>query len=339
MTVSRPPFERVLITGAAGFIGMHTALRYLAAGARVLGIDNFNSYYEVSLKEARAAQLASHDAFAMARLDIADLKAFEAQWAAFQPDLVVHLAAQAGVRHSITHPGDYVASNLVGTFHVLDIARRHRPKHLLAASTSSVYGANTEMPFHEGQTTAHPLTVYAATKIGTEALGHAYANIDRIPITFFRFFTVYGPWGRPDMAPMKFARAMLAGEPIDIYNHGEMFRDFTYVDDLVESIVRLAQATPGDVGVANDSLSPVAPFRVVNIGQGAPVRLLDFVEALEQALGVTVDKRMMPMQPGEVLATDASAALLQALTGYTPSTSVHDGVKRFAAWYRAYRGL
>lgn len=330
-------FERVLVTGAAGFIGFHTAKRYLDAGATVLGLDNFNTYYDVGLKEARAAALSRYDRFTMARVDLTDTAALGAQWEAFSPHLVVHLAAQAGVRHSIAHPEEYVSANLIGTFHVLDCARRYRPRHLLAASTSSVYGANTVMPFRERDPIAHPLNAYAASKIGAEAMAHAYANIERIPITAFRFFTVYGPWGRPDMSPIKFAQAMLSGAPIDVYNNGEMARDFTFVDDLIESIVRLAQCVPGDApAVVEDSLSPVAPFRVVNIGQGRPVRLMDYIEALEHAFGVVANKRFLPMQPGELLETNASVDVLKALTGYAPSTPVSQGVPQFAAWYRDY---
>ncbi len=339
MATSDPAYRRVLVTGAAGFIGFHVARRYLAAGAQVLGVDNFSAYYDVALKEARAALLAKEPGFRMVRLDIADGALFGAAWAEFAPDLVVHLAAQAGVRYSIDHPDAYLSANLVGSFQVFELARRHRPRHLLAASTSSVYGANTEMPFTETDRIAHPLTLYAASKAGMEAMGHAYAHLFGAPTTFFRFFTVYGPWGRPDMAPMKFARAMLAGEPIEVYNRGDMVRDFTYIDDLVEAVVRLAEIVPSAQAMTGDSLSPAAPCRIVNIGQGRPVTLLSFIDTLEQALGVTAIRQLLPMQPGEVKSTDASTALLQALTGFTPHISIAEGVPRFAAWYRDHYRL
>lgn len=332
------PYARVLITGAAGFIGFHTAQRFLATGAQVLGVDNFSPYYDVALKEARSEILARSPQFSMTRIDIADKAALDEAWGRFAPDLVVHLAAQAGVRHSISHPDAYISANLIGTFNILEAARQAPPRHLLAASTSSVYGANEVMPFRETDKAVHPLTLYAATKAGAEHIGHAYAHIFKIPTTFFRFFTVYGPWGRPDMALFKFAKAMLEGEPIDVYNNGQMVRDFTYVDDLVEGVVRLAGVIPGEERVAGDSLSPVAPFRVVNIGQGQPVNLLAYIDALEKALGVTAEKRMLPMQTGDVPATEASVDLLKALTGFTPSTSVAEGVPRFVEWYRTYRG-
>lgn len=335
-------FHRVLVTGAAGFIGYHVARRFLADGAAVLGVDNFSPYYDVRLKAARASFLEADPGFQMARLDIADGPAFAAAWEAFNPDLVVHLAAQAGVRYSIDHPEAYMSANLMGSFQVFELARRFRPAHVLAASTSSVYGANTQMPFAETDRTAHPLTLYAASKAGMEAIGHAYAHIFGIPITFFRFFTVYGPWGRPDMAPMKFAKAMLEGQPIDVYNRGDMVRDFTYIDDLVEAVARLARVTPGvgegAAAAPGDSLSPVAPCRIVNIGQGRPATLIAFIQALEQALGVQAVKTMLPMQPGDVKATDASTALLHALTGFTPQIGIAEGVPRFAAWFRTYHG-
>jgi UDP-glucuronate 4-epimerase len=330
--------RRVLVTGSAGFIGFHTCQKLLQAGAAVLGVDNFSPYYDVTLKEKRTEQLQAQPGFQLARVNIEDAAALGAAWEAFQPDAVIHLAAQAGVRYSIEHPEAYVGANLIGSFNIMELARRHPLQHLLAASTSSVYGANTDMPFVETQRVATPLTLYAATKGATELMGHSYANLFRIPTTYFRFFTVYGPWGRPDMALFKFLKAMLADEPIDVYNRGEMVRDFTYVDDLVESIVRLVDAVPGDTPVEGDNLSPVAPFRVVNIGQGEPVRLMDYIAELERALGREAKKNMLPMQPGDVTATEASSTLLKRLTGYAPSTPVSVGVPKFVEWYRGFYG-
>ena len=327
---------RVLVTGSAGFIGFHTCLRLLEAGASVLGIDNFDPYYDVSLKEARNARLEAHERFTVDRIGIEDMSAFEGVWRDFAPDVAIHLAAQAGVRYSVDHPESYIRSNLIGTFNVLELARHHPVRHLLAASTSSIYGANTDMPFTETQRTQTPVSLYAATKGSTELMGHSYSHLYGTPMTFFRFFTVYGPWGRPDMALFKFADAMRKGEPIDLYNNGEMVRDFTYIDDLVTGIVRLIEAVPGDIPVAGDSLSPVAPFRVVNIGGGKPTPLMDYVAALERAMGVTAQKRMLPMQMGDVRATDASPALLHALVGETPATPLDSGVQAFWDWYRDY---
>ncbi len=327
---------RVLVTGSAGFIGFHTCLRLLEAGASVLGIDNFDPYYDVSLKEARNARLEAHERFTVDRIGIEDMSAFEGVWRDFAPDVAIHLAAQAGVRYSVDHPESYIRSNLIGTFNVLELARHHPVRHLLAASTSSIYGANTDMPFTETQRTQTPVSLYAATKGSTELMGHSYSHLYGTPMTFFRFFTVYGPWGRPDMALFKFADAMRKGEPIDLYNNGEMVRDFTYIDDLVTGIVRLIEAVPGNTPVAGDSLSPVAPFRVVNIGGGKPTPLMDYVAALERAMGVTAQKRMLPMQMGDVRATDASPALLHALVGETPATPLDSGVQAFWDWYRDY---
>jgi UDP-glucuronate 4-epimerase len=254
-----------------------------------------------------------------------------------RPDAILHLAAQAGVRHSIDAPRDYVTANLQGTFEVLEAARSQVPGHLLIASTSSVYGANASMPYAETDRADHQMSFYAATKKATEGMAHSYAHLYGIPTTTFRFFTVYGPWGRPDMALFKFTRAILSGDPIEVYNHGEMQRDFTYVDDLIEGIVRLIGVVPGTEPVgAADSLSPVAPWRAVNIGNGAPVRLLDFVEAIEGALGQHAIKRLMPMQPGDVPATWADAALIRDLVGPLPRTDIAEGVRRFVAWYRDY---
>lgn len=331
--------RRILVTGSAGFIGFHTARRLLDAGAQVLGIDNFTPYYDVSLKEARSAILKEAPEFRLARLGIEEADALGAVWREFAPDIVIHLAAQAGVRYSIDHPDAYVATNVTGTFNLLELARHHPVRHFLAASTSSVYGANTEMPFAETQRTQTPMSLYAATKGATELIGHSYAHLYGIPLTFFRFFTVYGPWGRPDMALFKFMKAMAAGEAIDVYGHGRMARDFTYVDDLVAALVALIDAVPGSAPVsAADSLSPVAPFRSVNIGGGSPVPLMDYIAALEAATGTGAKKNFLPMQAGDVPATHASPELLRALVGFVPETPVREGVKAFVDWYRGYYG-
>lgn len=328
--------SKFLVTGSAGFIGFHVASRLLQAGHLVLGIDNFSAYYDVSLKESRSDLLSNHANFRVARVGIEDIVAFGGEWEAFAPDVVIHLAAQAGVRYSIDHPETYLQANLIGTFNVLELARRTQPRHLLAASTSSVYGANTTMPFDEAQKIATPLTFYAATKGATELMGHSYAHLFGVPTTLFRFFTAYGPWGRPDMALFKFARAIEEGYPLDVYNRGDMVRDFTYVEDLAEAVVRLADAIPGKEPVEGDSLSPAAPFRIVNIGQGKPVKLMDYIAEIERAMGKPAILNLMPMQPGEVLATEASADLLRRLTGYVPSTPVSIGVPAFVDWYREY---
>ena len=326
---------RVLVTGAAGFIGFHLSRRLLADGFEVDGFDGMTPYYDVTLKQARWAELERSPRF---RGRVAMLEDFAAL-AAFaepKPDIVVHLAAQAGVRYSLENPRAYVDANLVGTFNVLEVARG--VGHLLLASTSSVYGANASMPFRETDKTDHPLTLYAATKKASEDMAHSYAHLWKIPTTAFRFFTVYGPWGRPDMALFKFVAATLKGEPIEVYGHGEMKRDFTYVDDLVEAIVRLLDKPPVE-GLAvgpMDSASPAAPYRVVNIGGGQPVGLMPFIAAIERALGLPIEKRMLPMQKGDVPATWAAPDLLRALTGYVPTTDVETGVRAFVEWYRGF---
>lgn len=325
---------RVLITGTAGFIGFHTASEFLEQGATVLGIDNFSDYYDVALKERRNEILENHANFSVARISIENAQAVGDAWREFAPDVVIHLAAQAGVRYSIDHPDSYISTNLIGTYNLLELARRHPVRHFLAASTSSVYGANREMPFDERQRTQTPISLYAATKGATELMGHSYSHLYGTPMTFFRFFTVYGPWGRPDMALFKFAKAIAADEPIDVYNNGEMVRDFTYVEDLAKAINRLSVAIPGTEPVEGDSLSPVAPFRIVNVGGGKPTPLMDYIGALEAALGRTARKNMLPMQQGDVPATEASPELLRRLTGHIPTTSVEDGVAAFVAWYQ-----
>ncbi len=329
---------RILVTGSAGFIGFHLAQRLLADGHTVCGVDGMTPYYDVALKEARHAQLERSSGFSghVGMLEDAERLARVAGDA--KPDIIVHLAAQAGVRYSLENPRAYVDANLVGAFNVMEIARTAGVKHFLFASTSSVYGANVRMPFRETDRTDHPLTLYAASKKAGEDMAHSYAHLWKIPTTAFRFFTVYGPWGRPDMALFKFVKAALAGEAIDVYGHGRMRRDFTYIDDLVEAVLRLVDRPPREgeaVGEA-DSLSPAAPYRVVNIGGGAPVGLIDYIEAVEKALGTPVKRRYLDMQKGDVPATSASCDLLERLTGYRPSTPVAVGVKAFVEWYRAY---
>lgn len=326
--------RRALVTGSAGFIGYHLCRRLLAEGWEVVGLDALTDYYDVTLKQRRHAMLAQSPGFRAVegRVETPGLLRDLAEGA----EVIVHLAAQAGVRHSIDAPRSYVDANLIGTYGVLEAARATRPAHLLIASTSSVYGANEAMPYAEVDKADTPMSFYAATKKAGEAMAHSYAHLYAIPTTLFRFFTVYGPWGRPDMALFKFTRAILQGDPIDIYNHGDMRRDFTYVDDLVEGIVRLITVPPlvrvGD----RDSLSPVAPCRIVNIGNGAPVGLMDFVAAIEAATGRVAEKRLLPMQSGDVPATWADAGLIEALTGPLPRTDITEGVRRFVAWYRDY---
>jgi UDP-glucuronate 4-epimerase len=330
---------RYLVTGTAGFIGYHVAKRLLDEGHEVVGVDGFTAFYDSKLKERRNALLAARNGYVLHRAMLEDLAALERIAADGPIDVIIHLAAQAGVRYSLEQPRSYIDSNLVGTFNVMEIARRLAVKHFMLASTSSVYGGNSDMPFAEIHKAAHPLTLYAATKAATEAMTHAYAHLWAIPTTAFRFFTVYGPWGRPDMAMFKFTKGVLEGTPIDIYNNGDMVRDFTFIDDLVEGIYRLSHVVPPTVAgrgatPAFDSLSPVAPFRAVNIGGGTPVPLLRFIEAVETAAGRKAVRNYLPMQKGDVLATDASTALLEHLTGYKPTTSVETGVARFVAWYR-----
>ncbi|WP_419808277.1 SDR family NAD(P)-dependent oxidoreductase [Sphingomonas sp.] len=331
----------VLVTGSAGFIGFHLSGLLLAEGFRVVGIDAMTDYYDVRLKQDRHARLLAHDGFTAEEFDVGDADRLMALAERERPDVIVHLAAQAGVRYSLENPRAYIDTNLTGTFNVMEAARTLGVDHLLMASTSSVYGANEDMPFAETDKADLPLTIYAATKKANEAMGHAYAHLHDLPTTMFRFFTVYGPWGRPDMAPFKFTRAIVAGEPIDVYNHGEMWRDFTYVEDLVRGIRLLIDAVPvrpaGRAAIApGDSLSPVAPFRIVNIGNSDKVRLEDFIAAIEAAVGRPATRNYMAMQPGDVPATWADASLLRSLTGYAPQTDVREGTRRFVEWYRGY---
>ena len=333
---------RIMVTGTAGFIGFHLARRLIAEGHEVIGVDGMTTYYDVKLKEARHAILKRHNGFSEQILMLEDMAALGRVVEAGQPRIIVHLAAQAGVRYSLENPRAYVESNLVGTFNVMETARTLAVDHLLLASTSSVYGANEVMPFVETERADHPLTLYAATKKATEQMTHSYSHLWNIPTTVFRFFSVYGPWGRPDMALFKFVRGMLNDEPIDVYNNGVMERDFTYIDDLVEGIVRLVDVAPrrGEpVEGAVDSLSPAAPWRIVNIGRGAPINLMDFIAEIEKSLNRRARFNFMPMQPGDVSRTFADASLLEALTGYRPSTPVSVGVAAFCDWYKAYHGV
>ncbi|MFC5070025.1 NAD-dependent epimerase/dehydratase family protein [Flaviflagellibacter deserti] len=329
---------KFLITGTAGFIGFHLARRLLDESHFVTGFDGMTSYYDVRLKQARHAILARSNGFRAEIGMLEDSAALTRAAEIAEPDVIIHLAAQAGVRYSIEAPRTYADSNLTGSFNVLELARALQPQHLLMASTSSVYGANEEMPFRESDKADHPLTFYAATKKAMEAMSHSYAHLFGIPTTCFRFFTVYGPWGRPDMALFKFVEGILNDRPIDIYGEGRMKRDFTYVDDLVEAIVRLIEAVPevGKTVSTADTLSPVAPWRVVNIGGGEPVGLMSFVETIEQALGRSAKRNMLPMQQGDVEATVADPTLLEALTQYRPETRVEKGVSTFVDWYLDY---
>ncbi len=334
---------RFIVTGTAGFIGFHLARRLLDDGHSVLGIDGMTSYYDVSLKERRLAQLADRENFVSRTIMLEDDEALRQCFAEFRPQRVVHLAAQAGVRYSIENPRAYINSNIVGTFNVIEACRSYPVEHLMLASTSSAYGANEKIPFEETDKAVYPITLYAATKTSTELMAHCYAHLFSIPTTAFRFFTVYGPWGRPDMAYFLFTRKILAGEPIELFANGEASRDFTYVDDLIESILRLidkpppaANARGGVKPSAIDTLSPVAPFRLVNIGGGRPVRLGDFVDEIERALGVQAVRILKPLPLGDVERTFASADLLEEITGYRPTTPLSVGIPAFVQWYRSH---
>jgi UDP-glucuronate 4-epimerase len=330
----------VLLTGAAGFIGFHLARRLLSRGDEVTGLDNLNAYYDVSLKQARLDRLLGTAGFRFERIDVADRPAIERLFAARRFDAVVHLAAQAGVRYSLDNPHAYVQSNLVGFLHILEGARAQGPRHLVYASTSSVYGANTRLPFDERQNTDHPISIYSATKKANELMAHSYAHLFGIPCTGLRFFTVYGPWGRPDMALFRFTRGILAGEPIPVFNEGRMVRDFTYIDDIVEGVVRVidrpASADPRWDGASPDPSSSAAPWRIYNIGNSQPVELMRYIRALEAALGREARLELLPMQAGDVRATEADTSALESLTGYRPSTPVEVGVRRFVEWYLDY---
>ena len=331
---------KVLVTGAAGFIGSTLTLRLLARGDTVIGIDNHNDYYDPSLKEARLARFANHPNYVHVRADLADRVVIDGVFADHRPQRVVNLAAQAGVRYSIENPLAYIHSNIVGFAHILEGCRHHGVDHLVYASSSSVYGANTLMPFSTHQNVDHPLSLYAASKKSNELMAHTYSHLYGLPTTGLRFLTVYGPWGRPDMALFKFPRAILAGEPIPVFNYGKHRRDFTYVDDIVEGIVRVldrpAQANPAWRGDAPDPGSSAAPWRVYNIGNNAPVELLDYIGAIEKALGMKAEMTLLPMQSGDVPDTYADVSDLAEEFDYRPNTSVETGIARFVDWYREY---
>ena len=333
----------ILVTGAAGFIGFSTARALLERGDSVLGIDNLNDYYEVALKEARLARLAGRPGFRFEKLDLADREGMARLFADVRPATVVHLAAQAGVRYSLQNPHAYASSNLVGTLNVLEGCRHNGVAHLVFASSSSVYGANTRMPFSVHDNVDHPLSLYAATKKANELMAHSYSHLYGIPTTGLRFFTVYGPYGRPDMAYFSFTRAILAGQPIEVFNHGRMQRDFTYIDDIVEGVVRvLAQAPGADAAwdaAAPDPASSRAPYRLYNIGNHSPVELLRFIELLEGLLGRKAEKRLLPMQAGDVVATYADVADLTRAVGFEPRTPIEVGLERFVRWYRDHYGV
>ncbi|WP_290651532.1 NAD-dependent epimerase [Aquisalimonas sp.] len=334
---------KVLVTGAAGFIGFHVAQLLLERGDTVEGLDNLNDYYDVTLKEARLAQLRTHQRFRFVRLDVADQAGMMALFRHAHFDRVIHLAAQAGVRYSLENPHAYVDSNVVGYMNVLEACRETGVEHLVYASTSSVYGANTAMPFSVHQNVDHPLSMYAATKKANELMAHTYAHLYGLPVTGLRFFTVYGPWGRPDMALFKFTKAILAGEPIEVYNYGNHRRDFTYVDDIAQGVVRamdcVATANPEWSGDAPDPATSAAPYRLYNIGNNRPVELMRYIQVLEECLGQEAEKRLLPMQQGDVPDTWADAEELVSDVGYRPDTPVEEGVRRFVAWYRSYYGV
>ncbi|WP_440510657.1 NAD-dependent epimerase [Serratia sarumanii] len=331
---------KFLVTGAAGFIGYHVAERLLTAGHQVVGIDNLNDYYDVGLKTARLDRLADKPGFRFIKLDLADREGMAALFAEHQFQRVIHLGAQAGVRYSLVNPLAYADANLIGHLNVLEGCRHNKVEHLLYASSSSVYGLNRKLPFATEDSVDHPVSLYAATKKANELMSHSYSHLYGLPTTGLRFFTVYGSWGRPDMALFKFTKAILAGESIDVYNHGEMHRDFTYIDDITEAIVRLQAVIPqADPSWTVEQGSPAtssAPYHVYNIGNNSPVKLMEYITALEQALGVTARKNMLPMQPGDVMDTSADTAELYRDIGFKPETSVEEGVKRFVDWYKAF---
>jgi len=331
---------KFLVTGAAGFIGYHAAERLLAAGHQVVGIDNLNDYYDVGLKMARLDLLANRPNFQFIKLDLADREGMATLFAEHKFQRVIHLGAQAGVRYSLENPLAYADANLIGHVNVLEGCRHNKVEHLLYASSSSVYGLNRKLPFATEDSVDHPISLYAATKKANELMSHSYSHLYGLPTTGLRFFTVYGPWGRPDMALFKFTKAILAGESIDVYNHGEMHRDFTYIDDISEAIVRLQagipQPNPAWTVEQGSPATSSAPYHVYNIGNSTPVKLMEYIKALEQALGIEARKNMLPMQPGDVLDTSADTAELYRVIGFKPETSVEEGVKRFVEWYKSF---
>ncbi|MFN4056287.1 MAG: NAD-dependent epimerase [Alishewanella aestuarii] len=330
-----------LVTGAAGFIGYHTCLRLLAAGHTMVGLDNLNDYYDVKLKQDRLAQLTSQPGFHFVEMDLADRKGVADLFAREGFQRVIHLGAQAGVRYSLQNPLAYADSNLIGTLTILEGCRHHKVEHLVYASSSSVYGMNSKMPFATSDRVDHPVSLYAATKKANELMAHTYSHLYQLPTTGLRFFTVYGPWGRPDMAPFLFTKAILAGEPIKVFNHGQMMRDFTYIDDIVEGVVRIQEQVPqaDKLWTGADASSSFAPYKIFNIGNNQPVKLLDFIEAIEQATGKTAVKQYLPMQDGDVPATYADIDDLQRAVNFQPATSIQHGMTKFVAWYRQYYGV
>ena len=331
---------KILVTGAAGFIGSYLTVRLLERGDEVVGLDNLNDYYEVSLKDARLARFSDHENFRFVKMDLSDREGMESLFAEEKFDKVVNLAAQAGVRYSLENPHAYIDSNIVGFTNILEGCRHHQVKHLVYASSSSVYGANETMPFSVHDNVDHPLSLYAASKKANELMAHTYSHLYRIPTTGLRFFTVYGPWGRPDMAPILFTRAILEGKPINVFNHGKMKRDFTYIDDIVEGVIRtldhVAEENPAWDGKKPDPATSRAPWRVYNIGNSTPVALMDFIGAIESALGIEAKKNFLPMQPGDVPATAANVDALISDVGFKPDTSIEQGVKNFVDWYLEY---
>jgi UDP-glucuronate 4-epimerase len=329
---------RILVTGAAGFIGAAVSQALLARGDEVVGLDNLSDYYDVSLKRARLAKLAPAAGFRFVQVDIADRAAMQALEGPPSFDVVIHLAAQAGVRYSVSHPQAYFDANLLGFGHVLELARAARVRHLVFASSSSVYGANAKLPFSEHDSVDHPVSLYAATKKANEVMAHSYAWVHRIPCSGLRFFTVYGPWGRPDMSPFLFARAILRGEPIRIFNDGDMTRDFTYIDDAVEAVLRVTDRppAPSGSGALDSPAHSSAPFRLCNVGNSTPLALRDYIAVYERALGRKAILHEAPLQPGDVVATAADTAELEALIGFKPATPIEEGVRRFVEWYRSY---
>ena len=329
---------KIFITGTAGFIGFSLAKAMLEKNHTILGYDGFTNYYDIKLKHSRNKILTKYKKFSFTKGMLENKNLLNKTITKFKPEIIIHLAAQAGVRYSIAKPGTYLSSNIMGTFNIIELAHKVKVKHLIIASSSSVYGANKKAPYSENDSVKLQMSIYASTKLATESIAHSYSNIWKTPTTVLRFFTVYGPWGRPDMALFKFTKGIINGEPIDIYNNGEMYRDFTYIDDIVKGMINLTSVPPKEEKNIdkNDSLSPVAPFRIVNIGNSNQVKLLDFVEAIENYLGKKAIRNYMPMQQGDVSATWANTDLLKKLTGYAPKTEINTGIKKFIDWYLSY---